>query len=42
MAAFLEARESARKAQKPLFYFQAVDLPVNCAALKDTEAQNLY
>ena len=42
MAAFLEARESARRAQRTLFYIQAVDLPANCAAPKDTDAQKLY
>ena len=38
MAAFLEARESARIAQKQLFYLQAVDMPLNLA----NPTQELY
>ena len=42
MAAFLEAREFARKAEKSLFYIQAVDLAMNCVAPKDGDALKLY
>ena len=42
MATFVEARESARIAQKTLFYIQAVDLPVNLGAASDTDTQKLY
>ena len=42
MAAFVEARESARKAQKTLFYIQAVDMPVNLVAQRDADKQKLY
>ena len=42
MAAFLEARESARKAQKILFYVQAVDMPMNLATQSGPESQKLY
>ena len=42
MAAFLQARESARKAEKTLFYIQAVDLPMNVVAPKDGDALKLY
>ena len=42
MATFVEARESARIAQKTLFYIQAVGLPVNLGAASDTDTQKLY
>ena len=42
MATFVEARESARIAQKTLFYIQAVDLPVNLGTASDTDRQKLY
>ena len=42
MATSVEARESARIAQKTLFYIQAVDLPVNLGAASDTDTQKLY
>ena len=42
MATFVEARESARIAQKTLSYIQAVDLPVNLGAASDTDTQKLY
>ena len=42
MAAFVEARESARTAKKTLFYIQAVDLPMNFVAPTDTDAQKLF
>ena len=42
MAAFVEARESARRAQKTLFYIQAVDVPQNLLALRGTDTQKLY
>ena len=42
MAAFVEARESARIAQKTLFYIQAVDVPLNLQAPRSTDAQKLY
>ena len=42
MAAFLQARESARNAEKTLFYIQAVDLPMNVVAPKDGDVQTLY
>ena len=42
MAAFMETRESARKAQKTLYYIQAVDMPLNFTAPSDTHAQKLY
>ena len=42
MAAFLQARESARNAEKTLFYIQAVDLPMNVVAPKDGDVQALY
>ena len=42
MAAFLEARESARKAQKILFYVQTVDMPMNLATQSGPESQKLY
>ena len=42
MVAFLQARESARKAAKTLFYLQAVDQPMNLVAPKDGDARKLY
>ena len=42
MAAFVEARESARIAQKTLFYIQAVDVPLNVQAPRGTDTQKLY
>ena len=42
MASFVEARESARKAQKTLFYIQAVDALVNTEIRSEEKAQKLY
>jgi len=42
MAAFVEARESARKAQKTLFYIQAVDVTLNLLAPPGADIRNLY
>ena len=42
MAAFVEARESARIAQKTLFCIQAVDVPLNLQAPRGTDTQKLY
>ena len=42
MASFMEARESASKAKKTLFYIQAVDGLTNTLAPKDTIFQNLF
>ena len=42
MAAFMEARESARKAQKMLFYIQAVDATLNLLVPPGADIPNLY
>ena len=42
MAAFVEARESARAARKTFFYFQAVDMPLNLASEKNPEVPKLF
>ena len=42
MASFMEARESARRSQKTLFYVQAVDVFQNFTAPDRTAAQNLH
>ena len=42
MAAFVEARESARRAQKTLFYIQAVDMALNFLPPRDFDVQSLY
>ena len=42
MAAFVEARESARMAQKLLFYIQAVDVPQNLLASEISDIQKFY
>ena len=42
MAAFVEARDSARIAQKTLYYIQAVDLPQNLQASKVPDLQKIY
>ena len=42
MVAFIEARESARKAEKRLYYIQAVDLPANFVSPEDIDAQKLF
>ena len=41
MAAYVYARESARIAQKTLFYMQAVDVPQNLLAARGTDTQQL-
>jgi len=42
MASFVEARESARRAEKTLYYIQAVDLPQNMQASGGTDVEKLY
>ena len=42
MAAFVEARESARRAQKTLYYIQAVDEPQNLRVSSATDEEQLY
>ena len=42
MAAFVGARESARTAQKTLFYTQAADMCLNPVARGRTETEKLY
>ena len=42
MAAFVEARESARRASRTLYYIQAVDLPANFEPLVGIDSQQLF